>query len=321
MPDVTVLMAVHNGMPYLPEAVDSIRRQTLDDWRFVIIDDGSTDATADYLDRLDDPRIEVVHVSNEGLGTALNRGLALCRTEFVARMDSDDIAHPTRLEEQAAFLRTRPEVGLVGTQIERFGEVRTGSRSLLPSDHGAIIAHLMEGLPALYHPTVMCRTALLREIGGYWSHRMGEDWDMLLRMGEAARLANLDRVLLSYQFRAESLTGAYMTETRSAVAYAIDCARRRQSGAAPINYEAFMARRRAAPWWRRAAEALEIHARCQYRFAVGEILGSRRLRGCLRLVWAAMCSPRLTQQRIARILQHWRPLRRRHTENHANQTG
>ena len=321
MPDVTVLMAVHNGMPHLPEAVDSIRRQTLSAWRFVIVDDGSTDATADYLDQLDDPRIEVVHQSNEGLGPALNRGLALCGTEFLARMDSDDIAHPARLEQQAAFLRKRPEVGLVGTQIERFGEVRTGSRSLLPCDHRAIMAHLMKGLPALYHPTLMCRTALLKEIGGYWRHRMGEDWDMLLRMGEAARLANLDRVLLSYQFRAESLTGAYMAETRAAVAYAVDCARRRRSGAATVDFEAFMARRRAAPWWRRAAEALEIHARCQYRLAVGEILGSRRARGCLRLIWAAVCSPRLTRQRVARILQHWRPLGRRHTQNRANEIG
>ena len=92
MSNVSILMAVCNGMPYLPEAVDSIRRQTLAQWTFVIVDDGSTDGSAQYLDGLDDSRIRVLHTPNRGLGAALNRGLALCHTEFVARMDCDDVA-------------------------------------------------------------------------------------------------------------------------------------------------------------------------------------------------------------------------------------
>ena len=74
MPEVTVLMSVYNDMPYLPEAVESIRRQTFEDWRFLILDDGSTDESAAYLDGLDDPRIEVIHGPNVGLAAALNSG-------------------------------------------------------------------------------------------------------------------------------------------------------------------------------------------------------------------------------------------------------
>ena len=109
MSEISILMAVYNGMPYLPEAVRSIRAQTFEDWTFVIIDDGSSDGTADYLDGLDDPRIRVTHQENQGLGAALNRGLELCDTEFLARMDSDDIAYPTRLQEQLDFSARIPK--------------------------------------------------------------------------------------------------------------------------------------------------------------------------------------------------------------------
>ena len=196
MPATDVLIAVHNGMPYLPEAIESIRAQTYTDWRLVIVNDGSTDATTEYLNGLQaDKRIVVLNQANAGLGPALNRGLEACTSEFVARLDSDDIAHRSRLEEQVAYLRKHPNVGLLGTQIERMGDVRIGSRSVLPCDHESIMDQLLKGAVAMYHPALMCRTTLLKQIGGYWNHRLpAEDWDMWLRMADVSRLANLDRV-------------------------------------------------------------------------------------------------------------------------------
>jgi glycosyltransferase involved in cell wall biosynthesis len=97
-PPVTILMAVYNGMPYLTEAIDSVLNQTLKDWELLIIDDGSKDDSAAYLDSLTDPRIRVVHQANRGLAGALNRGLELCETEFLGRLDADDVALPTRFE-------------------------------------------------------------------------------------------------------------------------------------------------------------------------------------------------------------------------------
>jgi len=307
MPAVTVLMSVYNGMPYLPEAVESIIRQTFGDWEFVIVNDGSTDETPDYLNQLSDLRISVIHLRNAGLGAALNRGLSECHSEFLARMDSDDLAHPTRLEHQLAFLRQRPEVGLVGTQVERMGDSRGAGRSLLPCDHAAVLENLMNGLPAMYHPTIMVRTELLKQIGGYWELRFGEESDMFLRIGEVSRLANLDQVLLSYRFDSGSMTGANMAAMRLHVDYAVDCARRRQFGLPTIGYQEFEDSRHSGPWWRRAGQALDIYARCQYRLAVGDLLGSHRLRGYLRLGWAAICSPKLTRQRMARVLDDRRP--------------
>ena len=316
MPEIDVLLAVYNGMPYLPDAVESIRRQTHANWRLVIVNDGSTDATTDYLNRQrDDRRVVVLHGPNAGLGPALNRGLEICTSEFVARMDIDDIAHPARLQEQVTYLRSHPQVGLLGTQVERMGDLRKGSRSLLPCDHDSIVAFHLAGTSAMYHPALMCRSALLRQIGGYWNRRLvAEDWDMWLRMAEVTRLANLDRVLLSYRFQEKSLSGKNVAATRSAVAFAIDCHHRRRAGVPLLDYENFVARQQAASWWRRSAKAIEIHARHQYRLAVGEMLGTRPVRGSLRLGWAALCSPRLTTHRLSRFLEigaNWTTLRGR----------
>ena len=92
---VTVLMTVYNGMPLLEEAVESVLGQTLTDWTLLIVNDGSTDATPQYLNGLNDNRIRVVHQANEGLAGALNTGLELCESEFLARLDADDVALPT----------------------------------------------------------------------------------------------------------------------------------------------------------------------------------------------------------------------------------
>jgi glycosyltransferase involved in cell wall biosynthesis len=305
MPEVTVLMSVYNGMPYLPEAVESIRGQTLADWACVIVNDGSTDGSAEYLAGIGDPRFRTVHGPHAGLGAALNRGLECCETPLVARMDADDLVHPARLEEQLAFLQSRPEVGIVGTQIRRFGSRRTGAASMLATDHETIYRHILAGRNEMYHPTIMCRTAILHEIGGYWTHPHGEEWDLFLRAGEKARLANLDRALHFYRILPGSMSGAGLARTRSYVAYACDCARRRQAGQEPVSYEAFLERRRRLPLSRRAAEALELHARQQYRLALAELLGEHRVRGCVRLGWASLWSPLLTLQRVRSEGRRW----------------
>jgi glycosyltransferase involved in cell wall biosynthesis len=303
-------MTVYNGMPYLVEAVDSVRRQTLEAWELIIVDDGSTDDTAPWLDRLDDPRIRVVHQQNAGAPVASNRGLALCRAEFVARLDADDVALPTRLERQLTFLRAHPRVGVVGTQFRWLCEGRTGGARPIPCDHASIDRRLINETNGLVHSAMMCRAALLREIGGYWPWGVGEDYDIFLRMAERAELANLDEVLLHVRMVATSLQSRRMAEVRSLVGYACDAARRRRAQLPPVSYQVFCAERNAARWWTRLGRALEVHAMAQYRKAQPEILGSRRLVGYGRLALAAACAPHMTWQRIVGVVRHrWSALR------------
>ena len=312
MPAVTVFMPVYNAMPYLREAVESIRRQTLRDWVFVIVDDGSTDGSLEYLEGLDDPRILILRQPHQGPAVASNLALDVCKTEFFARMDADDISHPTRLEQQLAYLRGHPKVGLLGTQIETLGSMRAGRPSSLASDHRTILADLMQGRHAMCHPTVMCRTAVLREIGGYRADGVLEDWAMFLAMGQRAEVANLDRVLLSYRIHAGSTNNKHMAELRARIAFVCDRAERQQDGREPLDYDEFLALRRAAPLRRRIAWAMEGYAMTQYRRALVDILGPRRPRGFARLAWAASCSPALTLQRFARVARK-RLLRREKT--------
>jgi glycosyltransferase involved in cell wall biosynthesis len=303
MADVTVLMANYNGMPYLVDAVESIQRQTLSDWLLLIVNDGSTDGSADYLNQLTDPRIRVVDQSNQGLAAALNLGLQLCDTEFLARQDSDDVSLPTRLEKQVAFLKSRPRVGLVGTQHDwLFGE-RAGGGGPLPCDHASIDAALMRGNHAVCHGSMMCRTDALRRAGGYWATGISEDWDMFLRLSEHTELANLNEVLLHVRILESGIQSRQMTETRARMIFACEAARRRRQHLQPISYDEFLARQRNQPWWRRAHDWLEVHARTQYRKAQPEILGRRPALGYARLAWAAACSPKLTWQRIRRELR------------------
>lgn len=303
MTSVTVFMPVYNALPYLREAVDSIRRQTLQDWTFLIVDDGSTDGSAEYLRQLDDPRIQVLRQSHQGPAAASNWALALCRTEFFARMDADDVSHPRRLEEQLAFLCQHPEVGLLGTQIQPLGSVRSGRVSALATDHATIHADLSHGRHAMCNPTMMCRTALLREIGGYQADGALEDWAMFLRMAERTKLANLDRALLSYRIHAGSTNGQHLRDLRTRIAFVCQRAERQAAGLPALAYEDFLAARRQAWPWRRAEQWLEGYAMAQYRLAMAALLGPHPLRGYARLAWAAVCSPRLTAQRIGRVLR------------------
>ncbi len=299
--DVSILMPVYNGMPYLRQAIESVLSQTLATWLCVIVNDGSRDGTRDYLASLDDDRFLIIDQENAGISAAINHGLEHCAARYVARLDADDIALPTRLAEQVAFLDAHPKVALVGTQVVPMGSCGAGSSLKLPTTHDAIMSDLLAGRHAVAHSSAMIRTDLLRDIGGYWSLSFGEEYDLMLRLGEVAQLANLDSVLLQYRVHQASMNGSAMRRMRTSVLYACESARRRQVGMPPISFDDFQARRNARPPWQRVAESIDIHARNQYRAALAELYGGRRFRGAARLVWAAACAPRLTFERLVRV--------------------
>jgi len=306
-PDVSILMPVYNGMPYLRQAIESVLAQTLTNWQCVIVNDGSRDGTRDYLSSLADERFLIIDQENAGISAAINRGLGHCTARYIARLDADDIALPTRLAEQVAYLDAHPEVALVGTQVVPMGSRGAGSSLKLPTAHDEIMSDLIAGRHAVAHSSAMIRADTLREIGGYWSLSFGEEYDLMLRIGEIEKLANLDRVLLQYRVHQSSMNGSAMRRMRTSVLYACESARRRQVGMPPISFEDFQARRNSRPRWQRVFESIDIHARNQYRYALAELYGGRRVRGAVRLAWAAACAPRLTFERILRVAK---PVRR-----------
>jgi glycosyltransferase involved in cell wall biosynthesis len=294
-------MTVYNGMPYLRQSLQSLYDQTLQDWQCVIVDDGSTDKTKEYLQTLDDDRFTIITQTNQGTAAASNHGLKYCHTSFVARMDCDDVSLPSRLADQLEFLKQHPEVGLVGAQMTALGDSGPGSQLDLPTEHKSIMHFLMTGQHGMAHSCIMLRTDLLKQIGGYWKYNLNDAWDMMLRMGELSQLANIPRVLHHYRVYDGSQTGSRMKRMRFSIAFACDLARRRLASNPQITPEEFSTQQEARAWWQHALSAVDIHARCQYRVALAELHGNHRARGSTRMAWAALCSPQLTWQRLRRI--------------------
>lgn len=201
-------MSVFNGEPYLREAVDSILKQTCQDFEFIIINDASTDNTGQVLDSYDDPRlVRLENPVNLGLTPSLNRGLAVSRGEFIARQDADDLSLPTRLATQLDYLERHPEIGVLGTQME---VINTAGAFLynyeVPRSHSLIVWSLFFGR-SLAHPTVMLRRQVLEEVGGYdpaFTHV--EDFELWTRLIEKTRFTNLSFPLYRYRDRADSIS-------------------------------------------------------------------------------------------------------------------
>lgn len=304
MPTVSIVMACHNGMPYLPDALESICSQSFSDWELIVVNDGSTDDSRRCLEKFArrDPRIQIIDQANQGQHVAADRGIRLARGEFIARMDADDVCQPNRLELQVRYLRQHPEVGLVGGQICRLGAQSRGLKSHLPTDHPTIRGMLQRNHHAMCNPTVMFRKSLYERIGGYWPHNIAEDWDLFLRIGEIAELANLPDVLLHYRFHTSSINGRRIVQAQLYNEFAAALSLLREQGMPEISFEEFRRGHAISRWpqaWFFYADALSIG---QYREAVAEIFSGRRVIGGARLVLAMAMSPARTWRRFQRMV-------------------
>jgi glycosyltransferase involved in cell wall biosynthesis len=220
-PAITVLLASYNDARFLPEAVASILAQDCGDFEFIIVDDGSTDGSAEYLSGISDSRVRVLrNQCNQGLAASLNRGLSAARGQYLARMDADDIADSQRLGLQLDFLRRNRDIGIVGS-----------SRTLI-NEAGDFIAHAPAVAADLHirwkcllgnpfaHPTVMIRRSVLIE------HRLvyrdvyrAEDYDLWPRLLAHTRGANLEQPLLKYRIRPRgALASAAQLQTHDQIA-------------------------------------------------------------------------------------------------------
>ena len=210
---VSVVMSVYNCQRYLAEAVESILAQTLRQFEFIIIDDGSTDGSGamlkEYAER--DPRVRLVSRANKGLTKSLNEGIALSRGRYIARMDADDVALPERFAEQVRWLDEHPDYAAVGSDVQQIdGDGNPLPGPEIPLAHELIEKDLLQGKGgALRHPALMVRREVLVAINGYEERYItAQDLDLYLRIGERGKLANLPKVLLRYRIHPESVNFA-----------------------------------------------------------------------------------------------------------------
>lgn len=205
MPDLTVLMTVYNGESYLRETIESILNQTYKDFKFLILDNASTDSSREIIGSYHDPRIELVALpENIGQVAALNKGLDMIGTPLLARMDADDISLPHRFERQVAFMETHPQVGVCGTLAIAFdGQQQTKWR--WPTSHEDIKVKLLFEC-CLAHPSVMIRKSLFDTFRLKYDETIGHsfDWELWQRAMNHFQLANLSEFHLRYRLHPEN---------------------------------------------------------------------------------------------------------------------
>jgi glycosyltransferase involved in cell wall biosynthesis len=202
-PSLTVLMPVYNTEKYLREAIDSILQQTFTDFEFLIIDDCSTDYSPEIISSYTDPRIRVVrNEENMGMSATLNKGIQLCHTELIARMDADDISYPERLEKQYDFFQSNPGHALLYTWAK---EITVHKETVGVEEYRPSYYYYCSNFENwIYHPTVMYKRSAVIDVGMY-SVFYCEDYDLFWKMARKYKVGCLPEVLLDYRLSDESL--------------------------------------------------------------------------------------------------------------------
>lgn len=217
-PDVSVVMPVHNALPYLDAAVESILGQTLRDLEFVILDDASTDGSTERLREwaLRDPRIRLIEVK-KNLGPALSsdRVARAASAPIVARMDADDLSHPERLREQLTLLHGHPDVGLVASICDMIDQEDRRIRG--PETWR--LARSSVFVP-FAHGAMMYRRSLFESVGGYRKEcEYWEDQDLVTRMAAATKILVIPRALYTVR---QSTTSTRVTSAQDRLEQAVD---------------------------------------------------------------------------------------------------
>ncbi len=202
-PTISILMSVYNNQLYLAEAIESMLNQSFSDFEFIIVDDGSSDGSGDMIRHYADNDERIIFSTlneNKGLATALNHGLSLAKGQYIARMDSDDISLPERLQKQVAYLSAHPEIGVLGSRMQVVNKDKNPLFAYdVPLQHSLIVWNLFFGR-TFAHPSVMMRRHILESVKGYnMSLKVAQDVDLWARLVGLVQFANLPDELILYR--------------------------------------------------------------------------------------------------------------------------
>ena len=198
---ISVLMPVYNKEKYLKESIESILNQTFTDFEFIILDDGSTDNSAEIVESYRDLRIKFYKSEKKGIVKQLNFGISTAKTQIIARMDADDIAELNRFQEQFDYIQKNPEVSVVGSNVLLIDEkAKVIFKKVYPENHRDI-EYAMPVENSMCHPTVMMRKEVFDNVGLYKeSHTNAEDYELFLNLLlHGRKFYNIQKLLLSYR--------------------------------------------------------------------------------------------------------------------------
>lgn len=202
MASVSVVIPVHNHARFLPEALESVFRQSLQPREVIVVDDGSTDGTGEVL-RTYAGRIRLLRQANRGVAAARNAGAVAASGELLAFLDADDVWHASKLERQAVGFSTDPELGLVHCGVEEVDAQGRLLRTRLDGMEGWVSREMLlfrRGVILGGGSAAVVVRAVFESVGGFDEGlSTSADWDLYYRIAERCRVGFVPEVLVRYR--------------------------------------------------------------------------------------------------------------------------
>ncbi len=205
-PDISVILPYFNAQNTLAEAANSMLKQGFSNLELILVNNASTDQSEKIALEIaeNDSRIVCLKEMQKGVSHAFNTGLNKAKGAFIARMDADDIAHPTRLQKQMDVFKKQPEIRVVATQVtipskannKGFKAYVNWSNSLISSEE--IYLNRFVEQPVI-NPTILCRKAIFDACGSYLHGDFPEDYDWFLRVLEKYKISKIAEPLLTWR--------------------------------------------------------------------------------------------------------------------------
>jgi glycosyltransferase involved in cell wall biosynthesis len=210
-------MPVYNGGLHLESAIKTILAQTHNDFELIIINDGSTDETLSIINKFQsiDKRIKLINQENNGIVCSLNTGLMATDSEYVARMDADDLARPTRFQEQFSVMQRDKKIVVCGTAIRYFGALK---KSIYFPEKDSDCKSLLLFKSCFAHPSVFIRRSALNDKGTLYNanYKHVEDYKLWSELSQTGVFYNIPKVLLDYRLHPTQISTAQMPAQRQA---------------------------------------------------------------------------------------------------------
>ena len=210
-PQISVVMPVYNGMPYLKESIESILNQSFRDFEFIIVNDGSSDNTVKCIRSYSDSRIKLVDFEvNKGDFIARNAGIDEAKGKYICVMDSDDISLSHRLQTQFNFMENNPDIGASGAFAKFLGTDKFWTK---PTSYDELrIAFLKDN--CTIHPTMIIKRQILNKFNFRYLPEFGyaDDYDIVARLLAVTKVINIPKTLINYRLHEAQITQKYRLE-------------------------------------------------------------------------------------------------------------
>ncbi|GHU64856.1 glycosyl transferase [Bacteroidia bacterium] len=194
---ISVLMPVHNAESFIKETIDNIICQSFRDFELLVMDDGSTDSSAEIIRSYSDSRIHYELCPHNFIAT-LNKGIEIAQGKYIARIDHDDLMMPERLQIQYDFMEANPQIAACGACMQTFG---SSSYTInVFTEHKDIVPYMILGNP-MANPTAFFRRSVLMEhhIRHEEGYSFADDYKLWSEIAKVGKLANIPKILTWYR--------------------------------------------------------------------------------------------------------------------------